>query len=393
MQDADCEDVDSLFFDVDNDRDLDLYVVSGGNEYFGSDPRLNDRLYLNNGHTGGRPGQFTKSAGLPALSENKSCVRAADVDHDGDLDLFVGGRVNARLYGATPTSVLLRNNGEKGPGGPTFSPEPMVLGLITDARFTDPDCDGWPDLLVVGEWMTPTLLRNKNGQLARTPNDLLTGLWMSLTPLPNGDFVAGNWGLNSKLRASPTYPLRYYMADPDQNGEPDGLLAIVQHGTYYPFLGKDKLEQRLPYLKKKHLTYRASGCSLDDLFGNVLANTRVLNAQTLASGTLHWTGDRYVFTPLPAEAQTGPLLCGLTLPGNRLLIGSGFRGTQPYEGPCDALLPTVFQLGKQTTVVYRLSISGEVRDLKQIGPDRVLLLRNNASAQIMSIKGRVLLKG
>jgi enediyne biosynthesis protein E4 len=376
-QDAAFEDVDALFVDVDGDHDLDLYVASGGNERFGNDPLLHDRLYLNDGK-----GHFTKDTNLPALTETKSCVRAADVDRDGDMDLFVGGRVNARLYGATPTSVLLRNNGRG-----SFMPEPIPLGLVTDARFTDPDRDGWPDLLLVGEWMPPTLLRNERGQLNKTKTDLPTGLWTCLMPLPNGDFVAGNWGLNSKLRASETYPLRYYLADPDQNGEQDGLLAVAKNGVYYPFLGKDKLEQRLPHLKKTYLHYRDAGVSLEKLFGDALANARVLEAKTLQSGTLHWQDGRYIFTPLPAEAQAGPLLCGLALPGDKLLTGSGFRGVQPYEGPYDALLPTLWQRTREGfKVSQRINLPGELRDMKHIrlagGRQGVLVLTNNGPAYV-----------
>ncbi|MBO0930240.1 VCBS repeat-containing protein [Fibrella aquatilis] len=385
-QNATAEAVDALFFDVDNDRDLDLYVASGGNEAYGNDPRLNDRLYLNNG-----TGTFAQAPDLPDLPETKSCVRAADVDRDGDLDLFVGGRTNARLYGATPTSVLLRNTGT--PGRPRFTPEALVMGLVTDARFCDPDHDGWPDLLVVGEWMAPTLWHNTRGRLEKVPSTLPTGLWTCLTPLPDGDFVAGNWGLNSKLRASETQPLRYYLADPDQNGETDGLLAVAHNGTYYSFLGKDKLEQRLPYLKKKHLGYRDAALSLEVLFGPALANARTLEAQTLSSALLHLDNGRFTLQPLPAEAQTGPLLCGLALPGGRLLVGSGFRSVQPYEGAYDALIPTLFQIGKTAdlAVLKRLNIPGEVRDLKAIrlanGQMGVLVLLNNAPARIVMPAG------
>ncbi|MBO0936976.1 VCBS repeat-containing protein [Fibrella sp. HMF5335] len=377
------EAVDALFFDVDNDRDLDLYVASGGNEAYGNDARLNDRLYLNNG-----TGTFTKAVDLPDLPETKSCVRAADIDRDGDLDLFVGGRTNARLYGATPTSVLLRNGGRSGKA--RFTPEPLVLGLVTDARFCDPNHDGWPDLLVVGEWMAPTLLLNEHGQLKKVPSTLPTGLWTCLTPLPNGDFVAGNWGLNSKLRASIAYPLRYYLADPDQNGETDGLLAVAHNGTYYPFLGKDKLEQRLPYLKKKNLRYRDAGISIDDLFGPALGNARILEVKTLASCLLRMNNGQLTLQPLPADAQTGPLLCGLSLPGGRLLVGSGFRGVQPYEGAYDALLPTLFRVGKggNLALLKHLNVPGEVRDLKPIqlagGKLGVLMLVNNGPARVLT---------
>jgi hypothetical protein len=157
IKDANSEDVDAVFFDADNDGDKDLYVVSGGNEYFGNREELKDRLYINDGKGG-----FIKSNTLPALYENKSTVCVADIDHDGDMDLFVGGRVNGAYYGLVPASYILLNDGkgnftvDAGQNGK----EVKEIGMVTSSCFTDLDRDGWDDLVIAGEWMPPKIFKN-----------------------------------------------------------------------------------------------------------------------------------------------------------------------------------------------------------------------------------------
>src|SRR5579862_4750176 len=164
VRDRMCEDVDAIFFDADGDGDLDLYVASGGNEYPDSATELNDRLYLNDGK-----GHFTKSTGLPFLPGNKSVVRAVDFDKDGDLDLFVGGRADAN-YGNIPVSYLLENDGK---GHFTICTDKRIpglshIGMVTSALWSDVDKNGWPDLIVCGEWMPPVLFKNDHGKFTKT---------------------------------------------------------------------------------------------------------------------------------------------------------------------------------------------------------------------------------
>lgn len=141
---------------------MDLYVTSGGNEYYGKQEYLKDRLYINDGK-----GNFKKSTSLPDLFENKSCVRACDFDHDGDMDLFVGGRVNARMYGYIPSSVILQNDGKANFSEvtQTVSRRLSNVGMVTDACWSDIDNDGWMELIIVGEWMPVTIFKNEKGRL------------------------------------------------------------------------------------------------------------------------------------------------------------------------------------------------------------------------------------
>ena len=152
--DAACEDVDAAFFDANGDGSLDLYVVSGGNLYTGNNSSLLDRLYLNDGK-----GHFTKSINsLPPIFENKSCVTVADIDHDGDSDIFVGNLANSLAYGVPQTSFLLLNDGKGNfsiAGNNTI--ELSKIGIVTCAEFADINNDGWKDLIVAGEWMPITI--------------------------------------------------------------------------------------------------------------------------------------------------------------------------------------------------------------------------------------------
>jgi hypothetical protein len=180
-RDAICEDVNALFFDADNDGDKDLYVVSAGNESGGRDSALLDRLYINDGK-----GNFVKSGSLPPIYENKSVAVEADFDRDGDLDLFVGGRVVAGRYGEIPSSYLLINKGKAKFVIATDSICPGLrnIGMVTGAVWSDVDQDGWPDLAMAGEWMPVTIFRNQKGKLSRDTLgaglENTSGLWCSL---------------------------------------------------------------------------------------------------------------------------------------------------------------------------------------------------------------------
>ncbi|ULQ53256.1 VCBS repeat-containing protein [Flavihumibacter fluvii] len=394
------EDVDAAFFDADQDGDLDLYVVSGGNIYSGITPLLHDRLYINT-----RNGHFTLSQNLPAMNENKSVVRPADVDHDGDLDLFIGGRSISRNYSKIPASYLLINDGK---GKFISSPTPvsdslLQLGMVTDASWTDIDKDGWLDLVVVGEWMPPVLFKNNQGKLARsalTSNDEgMSGWWCSLkTADLNGDgfedILLGNYGLNSKLLASKNYPLKMYNKDLSGFGKPDQILAIAKGDKYYTFLNKEDIEKQLPFIKKKFLRYgEMAGKTVDEVFGEKLNGSIMFYADTLASMALINDGKGHFNpSPLPAELQWQPIFAfacsdfdgdGKT----DLLAGGNFYGTTPFEGRYDAL-PLSFSKGDGKggfKTVLPLpepleNIHGEVRSIQPIqlaGGKKALLIGFN----------------
>lgn len=399
--DAACEDVDALFVDVNGDRSPDLYVASGGNEFWGRAPELKDRLYINDG-----AGNFRKSSALPALYENKSVVCAADIDRDGDMDLFIGSRARALAYGITPPSFLLLNDGKGNFTNNTAAIAPALLkaGMITAAAWADVDGDSWPDLLLAGEWMTPRIFRNVKGRLtemtARAGLTALSGLWQSMLPADlNGDgavdIVLGNWGLNSKLKASAQWPLRLYVADLDRNGAADQILAHADSGRYYTFLGKEELEKQLPALiRKKYTTYHSfAGQTVSQIFGTALDTALLLQARELRSLVL-WNNGKGVFTPayLPPEVQWSPVMAlyaGDVSSDGRpgIITGGNFYGVLPYEGRYDAnagnlLLPDGNKGWRALTPRHSgWRLTGEVRDIKMMrtvnGQQYYVVSRNN----------------
>lgn len=384
-----CEDTDALFFDADGDKDLDLYVCSGGNEYYGNQPALPDRLYINDGK-----GTFSRSNGLPQLYENTSCVKAGDFDKDGDLDLFVGGRTNARMFGYTPASVLLQNNkGVFQEVTDAIANGLMTVGMVTDAAWSDFDKDGWTDLVVVGEWMPVTVFKNEKGKLVR--QDQLTntkGLWQTILPADvdsdgDIDFLLGNWGSNTKLTANNEFPLRLYIEDWDKNGEREPILATAKDGKYYSFYGKADLERRLPFLRKRFL--KASdfaGKTMDEVFTKeALQKAQLLEVTTLQHAVLKNEKGKLSLDVLQAFLQAAPIFSFVQLPVKNatpeFFAAGNFYEVSPYEGRYDALMPVRFSFVNGKAVMKDCLLqSGQVRKLNTIASkqqDLLLLSLNN----------------
>ncbi|HEX9511728.1 MAG TPA: VCBS repeat-containing protein [Puia sp.] len=406
-KDLHCEEVDAVFFDANGDGFPDLYVASGGNESTGYAEELKDRLYLNDGK-----GHFHKSADLPALFENKSVVRVADFDNDKDLDIFVGGRATAGIYGMPPASYLLQNDGK---GNFTIVTNKVIpglehVGMVTDAVWTDIDHDGWKDLIVTGEWMPPVLFKNNHGYFIRqelTGDDVdLSGWWCSVRAADlNGDgfedLLLGNFGLNSKLMASATYPLKMYVGDMMANHRMVQIMAVQKNGKYYTFLNKENLEKQLPYLKKQYLSYgEMAGKTVEEIFGNKLDSSALFQIYTLASTVLMNDGKGH-FTPslLPAAAQWSPVFDFAPYDFNGdgeldFLAGGNFSGVTPFEGRYDAM-PLELYLGdgkggfKGTFPLPAPldTLSGEVRSIRPIrlanGKRAMLVGFNNAPLRLL----------
>ena len=406
--DAVCEDVNAVFFDADNDGDNDLYVVSGGNGTENKKENL-DRLYMNNG-----AGNFIKSNGLPALYGNKSVAVAADFDRDGDKDLFVGGRVVAARYGITPKSYLLLNDG-RGKftiAGENIAPGLQSIGMVTDAAWTDTDKNGWPDLVIAGEWMPITIYKNEKGMLVNhsinTGLENTSGLWTTLhiADINNDgfdDILAGNLGENSKLHASQQFPLKLYTGDIDNNGVMDQLVAVESNGQYYSFAGKEDLDKQIPsLLRKDFLTYSSyAGQTLQHVFGNKLDMMTKYTASTLSSVLAINNGKgKFTVSKLPMQVQWSAAMSFLTGDFNAdnntdILTAGNFYGVLPYEGRYDATCGTLLlNDGKQlfrtlNALQSGFVADGEVRDIKAIksvnGKLLIAVARNNGA---ISLYGR-----
>ncbi len=311
-------DADAVFFDADADGDKDLYVVSGGyNEYPVNDAALQDRLYLNNG-----TGQFSKSAkALPEMLGSKSCVRPFDFDRDGDLDLFVGGRVVPGQYPEIPESFLLENKG-KGIFENVIQIKSKGLsqiGMVTDAAWSDVNGDGWHDLILVGEFMPIEIYSNKGGKtFERATSNFfdspLNGMWNKLTLYDfdqdgDEDMLAGNFGLNSQLSASEKEPVSIFYKDFDKNGSIDPIMTVFIEGQEYPFASRDELLDQIYSMRSKFTNYESySEARLQTIFSkNDLKDAKILRATTLETVYLENRKGKFIRHQLPAEAQFSPV--------------------------------------------------------------------------------------
>lgn len=386
------EEVDAQFFDANNDGWLDLYVVSGGYVFEDENPALADQLYLNDGK-----GNLVQAMNrLPKILSNKSCVTVADIDQDGDQDVFVGGLAAAKSYGLPQDSYLLLNDGK---GYFSKAPKNIIaldkLGMVTTARFADLDKDGWQDLVVTGEWMSVKIFLNKKGVFSLKEIPASTGLWQNIEIADvNGDgfidLLAGNWGLNSKLYSGKESPLKLYVKDFDKNGSLEQIMCYTQDGKEYTFLAKDELERALPVLKKAYLKYgEVAGKTVDYMFYDLFKDYLELKAENLGSTCFLNDGKGgFIEKELPAEVQFAPVFSFLDLDEkNKSFLAAGnFYGTIPYEGRYDALLPTQFSFNIQKSIFQSGKtiplVSGEIRDAKWVnqpgGKKLLILSRNNA---------------
>ena len=303
------EDIDALFFDSDNDGDLDIYVVSGGNEFMPNSSTYLDRLYINDGN-----GNFTfRRELLPSNFESGSVVKAFDFDNDGDLDLFVGSRMKPWNYPEPASSYLLVN--ENGKFSNYNTDQFTDLGLVTDAEWFDFDNDGDSDIVVVGEWMPITVFKNQDGNFIKEEiNTNLgcssTGWWYSIEvgdlnndKLP--DLIVGNLGLNYKYKASVDEPFEVFYDDFDENGTKDIVLAYYNYGIQFPLRGFSCSSQQVPDLKDKFEKYDIfASLDVQEVYGEEnLENALRLSVNTFESAALINNESFFDFKPLPNYAQ------------------------------------------------------------------------------------------
>jgi len=303
------EDMSSVFFDADGDKDLDLFVVSGGGQV--KDNQLQDRLYINDGK-----GAFSKSNNIPNMSNNGLQVLADDFDQDGDQDLVVFGRVMAGKYPNTPPSYVLENNNGKFTLSKNILNEYLTeFGMVTDAKLVDIDGDKDLDIIAVGEWMHPRILINNDGkyqdQSKAYSTDKFNGLWFSVTAgdLDNDgdqDLILGNIGKNIKYKASPEKPFKLYANDFDKNGADDIVLTGYHDGKEVPVRGRECSSEQLPEIVDKFPTYQAfADASISEIYD--LSSAKAFTAEYLESMVLINDGGKFSSIKLPPKAQSAPI--------------------------------------------------------------------------------------
>ena len=353
--DSVADDMGALFFDADGDGDQDLYVVSGGVSLAKEGDRVyQHRLYLNDGQ-----GRFSRlMSGLPKLASSGSSVIASDYDHDGDLDLFVGGRVCPNDYPLSPASFLIRNDSQK--GRCRFSdatqlsglPTPR-LGMVTSALWTDFDNDTWTDLIVVGEFMPIRFFKNSRGHFTeiteQTGLQHTAGWWNSLV---GGDFdndgdidyLVGNLGLNSRYKASPEDPICLYASDYDKNGRLDPIMCHFVDGEEYIVHARDDINKQMAAMRARFKNYTdyAEATFKESFRSDELADAYVLKSERLQTSYLENKGNgHFAFRALPQVVQLSPVFGMQTGDFDRdgqldaLLVGNSFS-TEVNAGRYDA---------------------------------------------------------
>ena len=401
------EDMGVLFVDLDGDSDQDLYVVSGGNEFSRNSDELQDRLYLNDGSGG-----FSKSENrLPLMLTSGSCVEAADMDSDGDQDLFIGGRLIPGTYPLAPRSYILENDGKGYFSDVTeqLNPELMNPGMVTDALWTDFNGDEMPDLILVGEWMAVRLFLNKGTAL----EELVEQEWMKYSEgwwnTIHGedfdkdgdmDYVLGNLGKNFQIKPTPEEPATFYASDFDNNGSMDGIMCYYIQGRSAPLYSKLDLITQLPGLDKKYKDYKSfANLTIHDIFSSdVLERAKVLKVTRPASSYLENLGNmRFSLSDLPEAAQLSPVYSVASGDYNRdgnmdLVLAGNFYGSRQKFGRMDANRGVVLLGSGDGSFVpvpcneSGLFLDGEVRDMAQLtlSQEKEILIfaPNNDSLQI-----------
>lgn len=405
------EDLGILIFDPDGDGDNDFYIASGGNEFKVNSLGYGDRLYVNIGKN-----KFRRANGiLPKITTSGLDVTASDYDHDGDLDLFLGGRLIPQKYPYPADSYLLENVGT--PDVPKFIdvtqkvlPELKSLGLVTASSWIDFDKDGWEDLVVVGEWMPIKFFKNNKGTFEDVSEELFpgksNGWWFDIQ---KGDFdndgdqdlIVGNLGKNYKYQASKEGPFKVYLNDFDKNEKPDIVLSYKKGETEFPVRGRQCSSQQMPAIKAKFKDYNSfAGASLKQIYTTeMLENSLSYEITSFSSIYLENNNGTFSARPLPQLAQVSSInkfvVDDFNSDGNLDVVLAGNLYNAEVETPRNDASFGLYLLGDgtgdfkaETMMESGLKIVGDVRDMEMLlinGEKHILVAKNDDQLQLIGI--------
>jgi len=397
-KDAMSEDTKALFMDVDNDGDEDLYVGSSGKAYSKFSFNLHDRIYINHGN-----GRFEKQNSiLFSRPFATGALTAADFDNDGDIDIFVGERYQVETYGKDGQGYILRND-----GAGNFTEEAPELfsqiGMLTDAKHLDVNKDGYEDLIVVGEWMSPKVFINTQGTFIEAKESLglsnEQGLWATLEIADlnadgHQDLVLGNIGENSFYKKG----MKMFVKDFDGNGTEEQIMTYHESGADFPILDRDELFKQIPSLKKKYLYYKDyASANMTDLFGSEVYQTALIKELRELSSAIYWGSDNgFTKNNLAPEIQYANVSSILLEDTDNngtidIVLGGNQSKIKPQFGPLESSNGWI--LKQQKNGIFEkpasLGVKGEIRSIisfKNKDQYSIILGINNDSIKIKNIQ-------
>lgn len=391
------EDVSAVIADFNSDGKNDLFIGTGGADFYNKMKPLLDSYYI-------YKDSVFEAAELPDHFENASVIKPNDFDDDGDLDLLIANYTISNDFGNIPNSYLLRN--DDGIFSIIENKSIQKAGMITDAIWDDFSNDGIDDLIVVGEWMQPKFFENNNGELIEVEllNEELNGLWQTIIPFDidgdgDNDYLLGNWGNNTKFKASDKYPLKMYYADFDTNGTTETIVATEKNGKYYPLASLDALSEQLVSLKKKFPSYKNyAGKTIEEVLDKQqLKNSSLLTVNILQSGYLKNNNGKFDFFPFQKELQVAPLKAFLSFDFDKdgkkeVLTAGNYFGVKPFHGRFDSFSGALIKSENNVILGHQLDLNltqKSVRHLNIISlndKEYLMVTFNNDMVQVYEIK-------
>ena len=401
------EDMESIFIDIDNDNDLDLYVVSGGNEFNNRSNELADRIYLNDGN-----GNFKKDSqeDLQNYTISGKTVTEIDYDNDGDSDIIIGNRIQTKKYPIHEPSIIYENiSGKFYNNTYNVAPEFENFGIVNKVVKTDFNNDGWDDFIAVGEWTNIGLFLNENGKFRNISNESnlknTYGLWFNVieTDVNNDglkDYLVGNIGENSKYKTSTDKPLKIFGNDFDGNGTHDLVLSYKYEGNYVPLRGKECSTQQMPFISEKIPTFEEfANASIEDIYGDEIIDAYERKVTSFESIVLINRGNnKFDVQKLPPLAQSIPILTSDVYDINNdgyedIIVAGNIYNTEVETPRMDNQFALVLisdkninynVIGPDKSGLY---LSGNTKSIKIIGDEspKLLVANNNSDLEVFEL--------